>query len=253
MRLTDYPILLFVFTIAVLWIAGFAGAALHRPGRFDEKARDDYNAILGATLTLLALLIGFSFSLATNRFDQRKNHEEAEANAIGTEWVRLELLRAGETVAGQRLLRSYLGRRIAWYETTGDAGLAENVAATSRLQNELWAVVRGAAQARPTPVTALAASGMNDVLNSQGYTQAAWLYRIPGEAWALMFAIAICANILIGFGAHVPIWRHPLFLVLPVIIGIAFLLIADIDSPRGGLIAVSPQNLISVAQSLGLR
>ena len=89
---------------------------------------------------------------------------------------------------------------------------------------------------------------MNDVLNSQGYTQAAWWNRLPVEAWGLMAAIAIFCNGLIGYGAQ----RSGLllFLVLPMAISISFLLIADIDSPRSGFVRVHPQNLISLSQSL---
>jgi len=93
-------------------------------------------------------------------------------------------------------------------------------------------------------------AGMNDVLNSQGYTQAAWWNRIPMAAWGLMAAIAICSNALIGFGARHPKAEYRLLLILPLVISIAFFLIADIDSPRGGLIRVSPQNLRSLSQSL---
>ena len=98
-------------------------------------------------------------------------------------------------------------------------------------------------------MTALVVTGMNDVLNSQSYTQAAWWNRIPHAAWGLMAAIAICANMLLGFGARAA-KMSALLLVFPLIVSIAFLLIADIDSPRGGLIRVQPQNLLSLAESL---
>jgi len=91
---------------------------------------------------------------------------------------------------------------------------------------------------------------MNDVLNSQGYTQAAWWNRIPIAAWSLMAAIAICSNALVGFGARDAKAEYRLLLILPIVVSIAFFLIADIDSPRGGLIRVSPQNLLSLSQSL---
>jgi predicted membrane protein len=89
---------------------------------------------------------------------------------------------------------------------------------------------------------------MNDVLNSQGYTQFAWWNRMPVAAWGLMTAIATCCNLLIGYGARRR--SRLLFLVLPLAVSIAFFLIADIDSPRRGLILVQPQNLISLSQSL---
>ncbi len=118
--------------------------------------------------------------------------------------------------------------------------------------SELWRVVRARAAADPTPVMALVASGMNDVLNTQGYTQAAWWNRIPPAAWLLMLALAACSNLLVGMGAHTRA-RQALLPILPFIVALAFLLIADIDSPRRGLIAVSPRNLLSLAQSLGPR
>jgi hypothetical protein len=119
---------------------------------------------------------------------------------------------------------------------------------TAQLQRKLWAAVAEPANAQPTPVMALAVSGMNDVLNSQGYTEAAWWNRIPHAAWGMMIAIAIVANVLLGAGAHHT--RATLFVVVPLLVAVAFMLIADIDSPRGGVIRVRPQNLESLHTSL---
>ena len=94
---------------------------------------------------------------------------------------------------------------------------------------------------------------MNDVLNSQGYAQAAWWNRIPRSAWLLMFAIAICSHVLIGYGAQEAKAERPLLIVLPLVTSIALFLIADIDSPRGGVIRVHPENLMSVAEALNAR
>jgi len=89
---------------------------------------------------------------------------------------------------------------------------------------------------------------MNDVLNDRAYAQAAWWNRIPLAAWNLMVSIAVLCNLLLGYGAH----RNSthLFLVLPLALSIAFLLISDLDSPRGGIIRVAPQNLAGLAESL---
>jgi hypothetical protein len=91
---------------------------------------------------------------------------------------------------------------------------------------------------------------MNDVLNSQGYTQAAWWNRLPLAAWYLVLAIAIFCNLLVGFTSHQQ--RKGLLLILPLAVATSFFLIADIDSPRHGLIHVAPQNLISLSHSLGV-
>lgn len=92
---TDYPLLVFVLSFLVLWLSVRIGAfLLSRRRKLEEEIREDFGVILGATLTLLGLIIGFSFSMAISRHDQRRNYEAAEANAIGTEYVRADLLPA---------------------------------------------------------------------------------------------------------------------------------------------------------------
>jgi hypothetical protein len=135
-----------------------------------------------------------------------------------------------------------------FYHTRDTKDLATIDAETSRLQNELWTSVRNVAAMQPTPIVGLAVAGMNDVLNTQGYTQAAWWNRIPTAAWALMFAIAVCSNALIGYGTRRK--EGALLLVFPLVVSISFFLIADIDSPRGGVIRVAPRNMEAVAHSM---
>ncbi len=65
-----------------------------------------------------------------------------------------------------------------------------------------------------------------------------------------MAAIAIVCNLLLGYGAQNARLERGLMLVLPMVVAITFMLIADIDSPRGGFIRVQPQNLESLAESL---
>jgi hypothetical protein len=243
------PIVLFVISVLIMWGAAWLGASVRKVD-LEGKQREDLGIILGATLTLLGLIIGFSFSMATNRYDLRKTLEEAEANAIGTELVRAELLPSAAAADVNVLLRKYLRERIVFYEALDQTKLMTVDADTAALQGELWAAVRGPATAAPNPVNALVLAGMNDVLNSQGYTQAAWWNRIPKAAWWLMAVIALCANFLVGFNSHRTQRQSLVLLIMPVLAAIAFLLIADLDSPRGGLIRVVPQNLESLASSL---
>jgi hypothetical protein len=238
-----------------MWLAEKIGAFLRRRRPTLERGeQENLQMILTLTLTLLALIIGFSFSMAVTRYDQRKNYEEAEANAIGTEYARASLLPEADAARVRELLKRYLDQRVLFY-TSNDARQLEQInAATMRLQTDLWAAVQAPAVAQPTPLMLLVIAGMNDVLNSQGYTQAAWWNRIPMAAWALMALIAIAGNLLVGFKALPMLEKgiRPALLqvLLPLIIAIAFFLIADMDSPRRGVIRVIPQNLLSLAQPL---
>jgi hypothetical protein len=234
-----------------MWLSAQIGVFFRKRQRqLEEAEHQDRDFIVAAALTLLALIIGFSFSMAVGRYDQRKNYEEAEANAIGTEYVRADLLSADDAARVRALLKDYLDQRILFYRTGDERELQQINARTAQLQTELWSTVRAPAVAQPTPVLALAVSGMNDVLNSQGYTQAAWWNRIPVGAWSLMVAIAICSNLLVGYSAHRAQGGVTRLLVLPLVLCIAFFLIADIDSPRRGIIRVVPQNLVSLAEPL---
>lgn len=247
-RIIDEPFVVLIVAVMLQWGAAFVGDWLRRYVRpLAKDERQDIDTVLGVTLTLLALIIGFSFSMAVSRYDQRKTYEEAEANAIGTEFVRADLLPADAATRIRALLVRYTDQRIAFYRQDELPSGAD----VAKLQAELWSAVAGVATVQANPVTALAIAGMNDVLNAEGYTQAAWWNRIPVPAWSLMALIAIVANGMLGYHDR----KAGLFilLVLPVVVSISFFLIADIDSPAGGVIRVVPQNLLAVAQSMTAR
>jgi hypothetical protein len=226
------------------------GAAAKRRGlRAETHDESDLGLVINASLTLLALIIGFSFSMAISRYDQRKSFEEEEANSIGTEYLRLDLLPGGAAGPLRPLMRQYLDQRILYYTVRDQERLAKIADDTTLLQNQMWGGVQRSAAAQPTPTVALAVAGMNNMLDSQGYTEAAWDNRIPIGAWCLMGALAVCCCLLVGYGSH---GRGKLVLaVLPFIVSVAFFLIADIESPRHGMIRVHPHNLESLAASLG--
>ena len=249
-NLLHHPFLVLPLWLAVLWGASGIGRCFRKKAWFAlaDGDQDDFKFILGGTLTLLGLIIGFTFSMAVSRYDLRKNYEEQEANAIGTEFVRADLLPAADAAKVRALLITYLHQRIFNYQSRDTREIHQIDLQTAQLQNQLWSAVSGPAAAQPNPVNALVLAGMNDVLNSQGYTQAAWWNRIPVEAWALLTLIAFFCNLLIGYGAQ---GRGAFILViLPVAIALSLFLIADLDSPRHGLVRVRPQNLQSLADSL---
>ena len=188
--------------------------------------------------------------MAINRHDQREIFEEGEANAIGTEYLRADLLPAKSADATKDLLIQYIDQRILFYSKQSPEKIREIRAKTDQLQTALWNEILPTVRTQPTAAIALVAAGMNDVINSQGYVQASWWNRIPITAWALMAAIAVCANILVGFGARNFKKNTGLFMIFPFIISVSFFLIADIDSPRGGVIRIEARNLMALKNNL---
>jgi hypothetical protein len=248
----DYPLLILVVSLLTFCVSPSMGAWLRKRTRnLEADDRDDFKFVLGSTLTLLGLIIGFTFSMAVSRYDQRKGLEQQEANAIGTEYDRADVLGPTDAVKVRALLKSYLDQRILDYTSRNEKMRRQVVAQTTRLRTDMWSAVRTSAAAQPSPLTALAVAGMNEVLDRQGDAQAARRNRIPVAAWALLITMSIFCNLLMGYGV---LQRTSfLFLVLPIALSISLFLIADIDSPGSGVIRVQPQNLEGLAESLHSR
>ena len=241
----------FPASVVTLWLCAWLGARVLAPRlSADQRTREDFNLVLAASLTLLGLIIGFTFSMASNRYDQRKSYESVEANAIGTEYLRAGLLPAPDAAKVRRLLKHYVDERILFYSIRDRRRLPELSTQTSETQAQLWSAVEAAAAAQPNAVTVLVAAGMNNVLDSEGYTQAAWWNRLPVEAWVLMVLIAMLGNVMVGVTFGRAQGRGALLIILPILVSIAFFLIADIESPRSGVIHVAPQNLLALLASM---
>jgi hypothetical protein len=247
----DFPIIFFVLCFVTLHLSARAGWHFRQiGGAIEEDERADLSVVVTAALTLLGLIIGFTFSMAVKRYDQRKDYEAAEANAIGTEYARAGLMPGVDAAKIRTLLRKYVEQRILFYTTRNPKVLQQITATTMRLQGDLWSTVTDGSLARPTPITALVVSGMNDVLNAEGYTQAAWWNRIPVMAWVLLLAISILCEHLLGYTARRDEGRARRRFALPLIVSITFFLIAEIDSPNGGIIRVQPRNLEHLSSNI---
>jgi len=205
--------------------------------------------VLGASLTLLALLIGFSFSMAVSRYDERKTLEEREANAITVEYERASLLSGPQAQQIRDLLAKFVEVRIQFYEATDEARVAPIDLQTTKVEDDLWSQISSvAAQPHPPPSLSLVAAGMNDVLGSENYTQGAWRNHIPIPAWTVMVVVAVAANFLLG--ASEQRRTTALLVALPLIISTPMFLISEIETPRAGVIRIMPENLIALRHAI---
>ena len=143
------------------------------------KSHDDFRIVEDSTLALFALIIGFALSMAASRFDQRKSLEQTEANSIGIEYSRGDLLPPADAARVRTLRSKCHDERILFYTTRKERGLAAINAETAKLEGEMWAAAAAPATTQPSPTVALAVAGMNEVIDAQGFTQAAWLNRVP--------------------------------------------------------------------------
>lgn len=243
------PVVFFLLSLITFSAAAWGGAWFHRKTWNDEtESHGDFAFVVGGILTLLALILGFTFSMAVTRYDERKNYEEQEASSIATEYLRASQLLGADANNLRGLLRTYLAQRISFYVTESNTELRKLQVETNNLQANLWSLCISDVGPTGSPNSILVLSGMNDVFSARSRTQSSWRNRIPHSALLLVIVIAILSNFLVGYTAH----RRGRFLllVLPLAVAISLFMIVDIDSPRGGYIRIGPQNLQSLSDSL---
>ena len=226
--LVDRPAVLALGCLVLMLIAEAIG---RRAGKteFGPDAVKVLDALRGAALTVLAVILGFSLSMAVARYDQRRAAEAVEGNSVGTEYSRLAILPADDAKSAREKLAQYAKLRIDFYQTTETEKLAEIERATHDVQQSLLADLYAFAARQPTPIAALAVSGMNSVVNSRGMTGEAWDNRMPLEVWGMLIVFGVAASFLmcVGFSSR----QAPLVWLTPATIAVVLFLIADIESP----------------------
>lgn len=238
----------FTLHSCLLFVASFAGLcvtmSLGRRLAGNSGSKDDgLRIVLGATLSLLALLIGFTMSMAIGGYNSRQAAEESEATAIRAAYMRADLLPAHDGAVVRALLSGYVRERIRIYELQDPFERIGAREQSRHMQSEMWQVVTSSARDQPNPAMALAVGSINDVVTSQLRTRATWRNQIPLAAWILLIVTALCCGALVGRESRHSGVDRRLLLVLPLTISLAFMMIIEIDMPGRGVIRVQPVNL----------
>lgn len=221
----------------------------------DVSPKDHIGTIQGAILGILALLLGFTFSLSLQRFDSRSEAVVDEANAIGTAWLRASLLPSPLREDANRLFTEYIDLRIR----AGQLALVKQserralLDAAGRSQAALWDLARRAvASAEPQArAPALFVEAVNDMIDSFGRRDAALRRHVPEIVLLLLFGTFLMAGGTVGFAAGTAGHRPSLVShVMVVLIVVLVFIILDLDRPRRGLIQVSQQSLLDLQTSM---
>jgi hypothetical protein len=222
---------------------------------FGLRAKGEANiaTLEAAMLGLLALMIGFSFSMAMSRYDARRDALLEEANAIGTAALRAYLLPAPHAAVGSSLLRSYVQIRL---DLVGLNPTAEEwtaaITRSNEIQDALWRDVESVMAEDNSPVpTGLYIQALNQVIDSQEKRLTALRNRVPNIALWGLYGIAIVSIGFTGYasGTAARRWRLPVY-TMSVLVATVILLIQDLDRPSSGFIAVDQQPMIDTAESL---
>ena len=241
--------------MAVVLLAAEAGFRLAQraSGGIDDQNRSQVAAIKGASIAVVGLLLGFTFSMSASRFESRKLIVVNEANAIGTAYLRARLLQEPQRQQLEACLRRYVD---VWLElcaagadvNTGEAATKE----LGQLQERLWTVAAEAARQNPNAVTlSLLLQSLNDIFDRQSELMAAVANRVPGVVLLLLTVTISIALGMVGYGCGLAGRRNfGAVLTLSVLIVAIILTILDFDRPRRGLVQISPAPMLVLRQGM---
>lgn len=244
--------LLFACILAAMEV----GSRIGRRSRQDigDSFKGQVNAIQGAVLGVLALMLGFTFSLALQRYDSRSAAAVDEANAIGTAHLRAQLLPPGIRGEADALLREYLDLRVraGSIDLSRDderAPLLERAATTTE---RLWQLALLAAEQDGRPVTSgLFIQSLNDMIDAYGRRDAALNRHVPEVVFFLLFLTFLMAGVIHGYanGMERSRARLPTVIMVALIVLLVFLII-DLDRPRRGFIQVNQKSMEDLQLSM---
>jgi hypothetical protein len=227
-----------------------------RRGPAGEETEDGgAGAVDGAIFALLGLLIAFTFSGAASRFDERRAMVLTEANAIGTAYLRIDLLPEAAQPELRSLFREYLGARLATYRAVPDmVAVRAEYARSLDLQGEIWRRAVAAAKTDPSPaVMSLVVSSLNDTFDIATSRLVATRTHVPPGILALLLGLAFAASLVVGFttaGAPRRWFRRVLFAG---VIAASLFVILDLEYPRLGFIRVDAADLVLEEVLQGMR
>ena len=248
----DYS-LVAIFPVSLVLILG-AGEVGHWLGeRAARRGASGVSTLEGAILGLLALMIGFTFSMALSRFEARRDGAVVEATAIGATAFRARLLPAPHDREAMKLLRDYVQLRLDL--TRHPASPQELNAAISRsnaLQDALWQQAKAlAVQDNAMVPTGLFLQSLNEMIVDQEKRLAALSNPLPMIIVIALYGVSIVGIGFAGYGSGIESKRTrvPVY-ITGILVAAMVLLIQDIDRPGAGFIKVSQQSMLNAEAAI---
>lgn len=248
--------------VAGVFLAFVLGALLayecgYRVGRWwqnrtPEEKEGPTPMIVGSLLALLAFLLAITMGMASDRFEVRRGLVLAEANAVGTVYLRAGYLPDPASSQIRKLLRKYVPLRI-WNYDLAEAEIRARIAQSVELHSKLWSVAEELARTAPEshPV-ALFIESLNQTIDlHQSRVAGATYGRVPETVLLLLFISSILTLTMVGYSAGLRLRRSPLAAVIMILfLGAVLTLVVDLDRPREGFLTANQQPLIDLAEQI---
>jgi hypothetical protein len=242
-------VVLFLLPVAaqVGFIVGRRAAA-----RCGEETRSHVVTWEGAVLGLAALLIGFTFAMAAGRYETRKQIVLTEANAIGTAYLRTQVLDEPRGEELRAMLRRYVDQRLELADAGADRQrISEAMRASGALERQIWSRVAGAARTDPHSVAiGLLVQATNEVIDNAEAYAFSLEHPVHPMVFLILVLVATIAMAAVGYSCGLERTRLAFgMLMMPVLLAAVIILVFDIAHPRIGIVGISNQSLIRLKQT----
>jgi hypothetical protein len=243
---------LLLISAALLWLVLEIGYryGIWRHAHLPDERDQPVGAMVASILGLVALVIGFTFSLAASRFDARRVTVLEEANAIGTCYLRARLLPEPEQSEIARLLREYVEIRVA---AVREQKPEEAIERSETIHGLLWDQAASAAEKnQASMMTGVFIQSLNNVIDVHAKRVMVGLRsRIPLVIWAGLFGLSMLGMAAVGYQAALTTSRRsPAMVGLVFAFTIVLMLIADLDRGQDGLLRVSQRSMLDLQRSM---
>jgi len=228
---------LFAAILLFAWIGRRIGT--RRSREETERERVGLVTVETAIYALLGLMIAFTFSGATSRFDARRAQTVQEANAIGTAYLRLDLLPAAAQPALREKFRQYTDARIAIYQALPDIDSSNaHAARATALQGEIWNGALAALRDAPAQASLLLIPALNDMIDITTTRAIALRTHTPTVILAALVLLTLICSLLVGYGlaGGKPFATNFHMIGFALMMTVTIYVILDLDHPRVGLI-----------------
>lgn len=252
--LDNVPVFVIFITIVVLILTscllGYR-VGVHIRTRYEQSAVASQGPFIAGLLGMLGFVLAFSFSIAASLNQQRKINVVTEATAIGTAYLRADLLKPQQREEIKRLLREYVDIRLRGAKD--DAFLPIALQRSVEIHNLIWKQAASAAKT-PNINTSLMVQSINNVIDiHQKRVTDGLRARIPASIWVALLAISLIS--MAALGLQIGLMGSPMLMaIMPLSLAFAVLatLVVDLDRPQSGLIVVGQHAMEDLRDNLRL-
>jgi hypothetical protein len=217
--------------------------------RWPDQSQPGVGIMVGAALATLGFLLAFVTNIAIGVFNERRHLVIAEANAIGTTYLRAGYLPEPYGSQSRQLLREYVDLRL---EALEPARTAAAIAESEAIQDQLWIHAEEVARQNPVTTVSLYLTSLNEVIDLHTERLSAELgYRVPSiVVWGL-YLVFLMTMMLVGvYDSYGERHNRVALTVMVLILSLVFVLVIDLDRSNAGLVTTPQKALIDLQARL---